>query len=178
MFYYGSTILENAMGKGAALGGFTLIAIVNVIFTIVSIFLIDRLGRRKLLMIGTVGCVASLLLIGVFMSDTASGPLMILLFGLFVGFFATSIGSIKFIVGAEIFPTAVRGRAMAISTAAVWVQGTIINSFVPLFMEVFSVNALFFMFAAILSTQIWFIIKVMPETAGKTLEEIELELKE
>lgn len=177
VFYYGSTILESAMGKGAALGGFTLIAIVNVFFTVISIFLIDRLGRRKLLMFGTVGCVSSLLLIGSFISSqTVPGYIMIILFGLFVAFFATSVGSIKFIVGAEIFPTSVRGRAMAISTAAVWVQGTIINSFVPLFMELFNVSALFFAFALILATQIWFIIKVMPETANRTLEEIEKDL--
>lgn len=177
VFYYGSTILEDAMGQGAALGGFTLIAIINVIFTIGSIFFIDKLGRKKLLMIGTVGCVAALVLIGLFIDDpNASGALLIALFGFFVAAFATAIGGIKFTVGAEIFPTSVRGRAMAISTAAVWVQGTIINAFVPLFMEQFSVSALFFMFALILSSQIWFILKVMPETANRTLEEIERDL--
>ncbi|MCY9855988.1 MFS transporter, partial [Vibrio mediterranei] len=102
--------------------------------------------------------------------------LLIALFGFFVASFATAIGGIKFTVGAEIFPTAVRGRAMAMSTAAVWVQGTIINAFVPVFMEQFSVSSLFFMFALILSSQIWFILKVMPETANRTLEEIEREL--
>ncbi|MGX9522756.1 sugar porter family MFS transporter [Vibrio mediterranei] len=177
VFYYGSTILEDAMGQGAALGGFTLIAIINVIFTVGSIFFIDKLGRKKLLMIGTIGCVAALVLIGLFIDDpNASGALLIALFGFFVAAFATAIGGIKFTVGAEIFPTAVRGRAMAISTAAVWVQGTIINAFVPVFMEQFSVSSLFFMFALILSSQIWFILKVMPETANRTLEEIEREL--
>lgn len=177
VFYYGSTILEKAMGQGAALGGFTLIAIINVIFTIGSMFFIDRIGRRKLLMIGTVGCVAALILIGMFIDNPeASGTLLIVLFSFFVAAFATAIGGIKFTVGAEIFPTAVRGRAMALSTAAVWVQGTLINSFVPVFMENFSAGSLFFLFAAILSTQILFIIKVMPETANRTLEEIEAAL--
>lgn len=177
VFYYGSTILEKAMGQGAALGGFTLIAIINVIFTIGSMFFIDRIGRRKLLMIGTVGCVTALLLIGLFIDNPeAPGTLLIALFSFFVAAFATAIGGIKFTVGAEIFPTAVRGRAMALSTAAVWIQGTLINSLVPMFMENFSTDSLFFMFAVILSTQILFIIKIMPETANRTLEEIEAAL--
>lgn len=177
VFYYGSTFLEDAMGKGAALGGFTIIGIINVVFTVVSIFLIDSIGRRKLLLIGTIGCVASLFLVGLFIdSKSTPGYVIILLFALFVTFFATSLGSIKFIVGAEIFPISVRGRAMAISTAAVWLPGTIINSFVPSFVENFGLGNLFFMFAVILSSQIIFIIYKMPETANKSLEQIEFEL--
>lgn len=176
VFYYGSNMIEKAMGAGAALGGFTVIAIINVLFTIGSIFFIDKLGRKKLLMIGTVGCVAALILLGMFIDANIPGPMLIALFSFFVAAFATAIGGVKFTVGAEIFPTSVRGRAMAISTAAVWVQGTIINMCVPWFTDSFGRSALFFLFAAILSSQFWFILKVMPETANRTLEEIEADI--
>jgi sugar porter (SP) family MFS transporter len=177
VFYYGSTMIEEALGQGGALDGFTIIAIINVLFTIASIFMIDLLGRKKLLFIGTFGCVAALLLLGVMIDDPAtSGSTLILLFSFFVASYATAIGGVKFTVSAEIFPASIRARAMALTTAAVWIQGTLINAFVPTFIENFSTGSLFLVFAAILSTQFIFIIKVMPETANRTLEEIENEI--
>ncbi len=177
VFYYGSTMIEEALGQGGALDGFTIIAIINVLFTILSIFMIDLLGRKKLLFIGTLGCVSALVLLSIMIDDpTTSGPTLILLFSFFVASFATAIGGVKFTVSAEIFPASIRARAMALTTAAVWIQGTIINAFVPTFIESFSTGSLFLLFAVILSTQFIFIVKVMPETANRTLEDIENEI--
>jgi MFS family permease len=83
------------------------------------------------------------------------------------------MGPIKWVIMSEIFPTRIRGRAMAIATLAVWVTDGIYNQFFPEFRDALGVSGSFFLFAALLIPQLIFIWKVMPETKGRTLEEIE-----
>jgi MFS transporter, SP family, arabinose:H+ symporter len=87
--------------------------------------------------------------------------------------FAFSIGPIKWVVMSEIFPTRIRGRAVAIATAAVWLADTLYNYLFPFAERTLGAAACFFVFAAILIPQALFVWKVMPETKGRTLEEIE-----
>jgi len=83
------------------------------------------------------------------------------------------MGPIKWVIMSEIFPTKIRGRAMAIATLAVWVTDGIYNQFFPLLRNRLGIAGSFFMFSALLIPQLFFVWKVMPETKGRTLEEIE-----
>lgn len=174
VFYYGPGILEKAgFSLGQALGGFVPIGIVNVLFTIVALWLMDRIGRRPLLFIGTLGAFVSLAAIGVlFRLDTTDGALIVWFMCLFVACFAFSMGPIKWVVMAEIFPTSIRGRAMAICTLAVWITDALYNQVFPFVREKLGLADSFFLFAGILVPQFFFVWKIMPETKGRTLEDI------
>ncbi|WP_117232896.1 sugar porter family MFS transporter [Vibrio maerlii] len=179
VFFYGPTILEKAgLSLGDSLGGFAIIGIVNVIFTVIALWLMDIAGRKKLLLTGTIGVIIAHSLIGMlFLNGQDSGMLLVFLMCAFVAFFAFSMGPIKFVVMNEIFPTKVRGRAVAIATIMVWVCQAFLNQFFPMLREIIPVGAIFLFFAAILIPQIIFTLKVMPETKGMSLEEIELQWK-
>lgn len=175
VFYYGPDILEKSgVSLGNALGGFTAIGFVNVVFTIVAVWLMDTAGRRVLLFVGTAGAVFSLTIVGIlFHSGQTKGVMIVGALCAFVAFFAISMGPIKWVVMSEIFPTKIRGRAMAIATLAVWVTDGIYNQFFPLLRNRLGISGSFFTFSAVLIPQLFFVWKVMPETKGRTLEEIE-----
>jgi sugar porter (SP) family MFS transporter len=175
VFYYGPDILaRSGLSLGQALGGFTSIGFVNVAFTLVAIWLMDIAGRRPLLFVGTVGALCSLAGVGVlFLRGLTSGLMVVALLCSFVACFAFSMGPIKWVVMSEIFPTKIRGRAMAIVTLAVWTTDILYNQLFPVLRNRLGVAGIFFLFAALLLPQLFFIWKVMPETKGRTLEEIE-----
>lgn len=175
VFYYGPDILEKSgLSLGKALGGFTSIGLVNVIFTIIAIWLMDIAGRRILLFVGTVGAILSLTVVGVlFRTGHTQGIMIVAMLCSFVACFAFSMGPIKWVIMSEIFPTKIRGRAMAIATLAVWVTDGVYNQFFPLLRTWFGISGSFFLFSAVLIPQLFFIWKIMPETKGRTLEEIE-----
>jgi sugar porter (SP) family MFS transporter len=172
---YGPGILEKAgFSFSSALGGFVSIGLVNMLFTIIAIWLMDIVGRRALLFVGNAGAFVALTTIGVlFYSGQTEGLLLVGMLCLFIACFAFSMGPIKWVVMSEIFPTRIRGRAMAIVTLSVWLTDGIYNQMFPLVRETLGVAGSFFIFAAVLVPQFFFVWKIMPETKGRTLEEIE-----
>jgi|ERR1039458_253945 sugar porter (SP) family MFS transporter len=175
VFYYGPGILEKAgLSLGDALGGFVSIGLVNVVFTVIAIWLMDSVGRRPLLFIGNAGAFLALASIGLlFQSGYTEGPPLVGMMCLFVACFAFSIGPIKWVVMSEIFPTRIRGRAVAIATLAVWVSDGVYNQIFPMVRNSLGMAGSFYIFAAVLIPQFFFIWKVMPETKGRSLEQIE-----
>lgn len=175
VLYYGPDILNQAGAKlSDALGGFVIIGIVNMLFTIIALWLMDRAGRRVLLFWGTLGCSLVLATIGaLFAFQQTTGPLLVGLICLFMAFFAFSIGPVKWVMMSEIFPTKIRGRAIALATVAVWLGDTITNYLFPWARETWGPALCFFAFAAVLVPQLFFARLIMPETKGRTLEEIE-----
>lgn len=175
VFYYGPDILQKSgLSLGDALGGFTSIGLVNVMFTIIAVWLMDIAGRRLLLFVGTVGAFCSLMAIAIlFRTGHTEGLMVVAMLCSFVACFAFSMGPIKWVIMSEIFPTKIRGRAMAISTLAVWITDGIYNQFFPMLRNKLGVSGSFAIFATLLLPQLLFIWKVMPETKGRTLEEIE-----
>lgn len=175
VFYYGPSILEQAgFSLGNALGGFVSIGLLNMLFTIVAIWLMDIAGRRVLLFTGTAGACVALTMIGeLFRTGHVQGTALVGMMCLFVACFAFSMGPIKWVIMSEIFPTKIRGRAMAIATLAVWVTDGIYNQFFPVLRDSLGVASTFFIFALALIPQFFFIWKIMPETKGQTLEMIE-----
>lgn len=175
VLYYGPGILEKAgFSLGEALGGFVSIGLVNVVFTVIAIWLMDSVGRRPLLFIGTTGAFFALASIGfLFQAGYREGPPLVAMMCLFVACFAFSMGPIKWVVMSEIFPTRIRGRAVAIATLAVWVTDGVYNQIFPMARNSLGMAGSFFIFAAVLIPQFFFIWKVMPETKGRSLEQIE-----
>ena len=173
VFYYGTSMLETAgFQSDRALSGMTVIGAVNMLFTIIAMKYVDRLGRRMLLQIGTIGAIACLTGIGLGFQSGAS-TLLIILMCAFVAFFAFSLGPIKFIFASEIFPTRIRSHAMAIAILTMWATDTLVGQFTPSLRDGIGPSNTFFLFALILVPQILMVWKWMPETAGRSLEEIE-----
>lgn len=175
VMYYGPVIL-NKLGLSStdSLGGHAVIGAVLAVCTLLAVWLVDRLGRRKLLLTGVAGAFVSLLLIGLSLLRSAGqGYIVLILLCAFVAFFAFSLGPIKWIVISEIFPTRIRARAMSIATIALWGTDVVINLLFPVIRERFGMSVMFLLCAFFLLVQFVVVSKKLPETKGMTLEAIE-----
>jgi SP family arabinose:H+ symporter-like MFS transporter len=179
VIYYGPRILEQAgFTLNNALGGQVTIGLVNVVFTFVAIFTIDKWGRRPLLLAGIAGAVLSLLIIGVLFSlGMTSGPWILLFILAFIACFAFSFGPVCWVVVGEIFPNAIRGKAMALATLSLWIGNFLVGQLTPLMLDGLGSSWTFWIFAICCSPALWLTWKVIPETKGRSLEDIEAHWK-
>jgi sugar porter (SP) family MFS transporter len=179
IIYYGPKILSEAgLSISEALGGQVSIGIVNVIFTLVAIWQVDRLGRKPLLMVGIAGVFISLMAVGFFFFQQMPQSVMLLVFIMcFTGCFAFSYGPVAWIVISEIFPTHIRGRAMSIATFALWATNAVVGQMFPWLLENAGPGGTFWIFAVLCVPAFLLVWRVMPETKGKTLEQIEEEIR-
>lgn len=178
IIYYGPRIMEEAGLKlGDALGGQVIIGIVNAVTTGFAIWKIDQYGRKKLLNIGVAGMFFSLLAVGfLFLLKQTEGFLLIGFIITFITFFEIGFGPVIWVLLSEIYPTNVRGRAMSIATLMLWVGTAIIGQVVPWMLETLSPAVTFFVFA-LCCIPVTFILRLIPETKGLSLEDIENEWK-
>ena len=174
IFYYGPTLLERAgFNLGGALSGVAVIGVCNMIFTMIAVWLVDKLGRKALLQFGTIGAIACLIGIGsMFAEENPSNTLVILICS-FVAFFSFSLGPIKFVFASEIFPTNIRSHAISVVILSMWLADTLVGQFFPILRDSVGPSLTFYIFGGILIPQILLVWKMMPETAGRSLEEIE-----
>jgi MFS transporter, SP family, arabinose:H+ symporter len=174
VMYYGPTILERTgASMSASLNGHAVIGFVLAAFTLLAIPLIDRVGRRRLLLVGVTGACLALVLTGIgFASGHEDGSTIVALLCAFVAFFAFSIGPIKWVVVSEIFPTNLRARAMGVATVALWLTDIVINQLFPMVRNRFGISTMFFACAVFLAIQLAVVATALPETKGMTLEEI------
>lgn len=172
MYFAPNIINESVERVESAFLGAVLVGVVNSAFTFVAIYNIEKFGRRKLLLIGVLGAFISLLGVGVFFAMGSQYVIVPLL--LYVASFAFSFGPIVWVIISEIFPTRIRGLAVSIGTFSLMVTGFIITWTNPILIEAIEVSGTFFLYAAMTLPAIWFIWKFVPETKGKTLEEIEM----
>jgi sugar porter (SP) family MFS transporter len=169
---------EIIRGQGIQLAnemtGMVVIASSLSVFTLVAVWLMDRAGRRRLLFWGNLGCFISLIVLGGLLGRADSSSAMkVAAAAMFVACFAFSMGPIKWVFMSEVFPTRIRGRAVAICSLAVWTADAVLNQLFPLMRDHWGKSTIFYAFAAILIPQFYFVWKIMPETKGKSLEEIE-----
>jgi SP family arabinose:H+ symporter-like MFS transporter len=159
---------ESALFQTVIIGSF------NVIFTFVAIWLIDRAGRKTLLLFGVSGMAICLFFIGlIFRLDLSNGPWVLVFILGYIASFAASLGPIPWVMISEIFPTKTRGQAMSLAILFLWAAVYLVTQFFPILLESIGGAYTFWIFmvnAVILLIFVW---KVVPETKGKTLEEIE-----
>ncbi len=175
VIYYGPKILEQAgFGLSEALGGQVIIGIINMSFTVLAIWKIDQLGRKPLLITGTAGMLVSLTAIGLlFALDMAEGILLLSFILVFIACFAFSLGPVVWVILSEIYPTRIRGRAMSLATLGVWIGTSIIGQTIPILLENVGPAFTFWIFALFCIPTIYIGARLVPETKGRTLEEIE-----
>jgi MFS transporter, SP family, arabinose:H+ symporter len=180
IIYYGPSILSNA---GISLTNSLLSQIIfggaNMLFTLIAIWKVDSLGRRPLYLAGTIGATVCLLATGIcFYAGATTGWVLLICVLAFLASFAFSIGPLKFVVAAEIFPGNIRGRAMAISIMVMWVADTIVGWLTPILLKRIGTAYTFWLFALFCLIAFITVLKLLPETKGKSLEQIENDWKE
>ncbi len=178
--YYAPEIFKGlGSGTNAALLQTVVIGVFNVTFTLLAIRTVDRIGRKPLLIIGSAGMGISLVGLGV-AAAIGSTAAWVLVFVLgYIACFAMSLGPVVWVVVAEIFPTKIRGRAMAVATLLLWAANYCVSQSFPIINEdawlvaTFHHAFPFWMYAVFCVVMLVFVHRVVPETKGKSLEEIE-----
>lgn len=175
IIYYGPSILSNAgISLDNSLISQVIFGAANMLFTLIAIWKVDSAGRRPLYLWGTAGAAISLFATGLCFAMNATTSIWLLVCVLlFLACFAFSIGPLKFVVAAEIFPNKIRGRAMAISIMVMWVADTIVGQLTPIALKEIGTAATFWAFAAFCVIAFITVYKLLPETKGKSLEQIE-----
>jgi SP family xylose:H+ symportor-like MFS transporter len=179
--YFGTEIFEK-MGSGtyAALLQNSIVGVVNLSFTVVAIRTVDRLGRKPLMMIGSTGMGLCLLAMGLAAYAQITGLWMLLFILGYMACFALSVGPVTWVILSEIFPTRIRGRAMALATVCLWVANYIVSQTFPMmnrddswFVTTFHRGFPFWLYGAFCAVLLALTWRFIPETKGKSLEEIE-----
>jgi MFS transporter, SP family, arabinose:H+ symporter len=175
ILYYAPRIFERAgFERISAIGQSTIVGFVNMLFTMVAILLVDKVGRKPLLLIAAAGMGVSQLLLGAaFKVENLSGSAILFLILLYIAFFAMAMGPIVWVVLSEIFPTRMRGSAMAIATVALWIADFAVTLTFPVIADRLNETTAFWIYALMCAVDFFFMLFLLPETKGKTLEEIE-----
>ena len=178
VLYYGPSIFENAgLSGGDSLFYQVLVGLVNTLTTILALVIIDKVGRKKLVYYGVSGMIVSLILIGLYFlfGETLNvSSLFLLVFFLFYVFCcAVSICAVVFVLLSEMYPTKVRGLAMSIAGFALWIGTYLIGQLTPWMLQNLTPAGTFFLFALMCVPYMLIVWKLVPETTGKSLEEIE-----
>ncbi|MGG0159511.1 sugar porter family MFS transporter [Bacillus velezensis] len=178
IIYYTPTILENSgFGAAGAIAGTIGIGSINVMFTIIGLLLIDKIGRRNLMLIGNVGMSAALLVLGIgTLFFDAPEWLLLACLCLFMTAYSASWGMVVWVVLAEIFPLKIRGTALGAASTCLWLANIAVSLSFPLLLHKIGAGALFLMYGVIGVLAFLFVYRYVPETKGKSLEEIEREI--
>ena len=177
VIYFAPTIFQAAglSSASASILATAGVGAVNVALTLVAIRLIDRVGRRVLLLVGLAGMAASLVVLGAGFLLGAGGALGWLTAAsltAYVGFFAVGLGPVFWLLISEIFPTAARGRCMSIATVANWGFNLLVALTFLNLVEAFGRPATFFLYAALTGMAFLFTLRLVPETRGRGLEDM------
>ncbi len=171
--YYAPRIFESmGAGKDASMLQTVVMGLVNVIFTVVAIVTVDKWGRKPLLMVGSAGMAIGMIAIGAlaFFKIIGIGTLVFII--IYTASFMMSWGPICWVLISELFPNKIRGKAVAVAVAAQWAANYLISSTYPVMME-FSSGLTYWFYGLMSIFSFVFVWKMVPETKGKTLEEME-----
>jgi SP family arabinose:H+ symporter-like MFS transporter len=178
VLYYGPTIFANSgLSSGDSLFYQVLVGLVNMLTTVLALVIIDKVGRKKLVYYGVSGMIVSLLLIGFyFIKGTDFGIPSIVLLILFLFYIfccAVSICAVIWVLLSEMYPNSIRGVAMSIAGFSLWIGTYLIGQLTPWMLKNLSPAGTFFLFAVMCVPYLLIVWRFVPETTGKSLEEIE-----
>ena len=174
VLYYGPKIFADA-GFSDPLFSTVLVGVVNMLTTVIALLIIDKVGRKKLVWWGVGGMIFCLLMIGLYFLPATNLPtwFMLVFFLLYVFCTAISISAVVFVLLSEMYPNRVRGLAMSIAGFALWVGTYLIGQLTPWMLETLTPAGTFFLFAFMCLPYLFIMYKFVPDTTGKSLEEIE-----
>ncbi|WP_375434886.1 sugar porter family MFS transporter [uncultured Hymenobacter sp.] len=175
IIYYAPRIFEmTGLGQGAALLSSAGIGLINFVFTLLGVNVIDRFGRRTLMFVGSVGLILTLGLVArAFYSEQFTGYTVPVLLFVYIAFFAFSQGAVIWVFISEIFPNAVRAKGQALGSSTHWVMATVIAFTFPYFAEQLGGGHTFAFFCAMMVLQLVFVWRFMPETKNTSLEQVD-----
>jgi SP family xylose:H+ symportor-like MFS transporter len=181
VFLYFGTEIFKKMGSetNAALLQTVVVGAVNLTFTVIAIWTVDRLGRKPLMLIGSAGMGICLLAMGLAAYGRTTGMWLLVFILGYIACFALSVGPVTWVILSEIFPTRIRGRAMGVATVFLWLSNYIVTQTFtmmdenPWLIEKFHRGFPFWIYGIFCICLLVFVWRFVPETKGKTLEEIE-----
>jgi MFS transporter, SP family, arabinose:H+ symporter len=174
IFSYAPELFKKAgMAENSAFLQSIIIGMINFVFTFIAIGSIDKLGRRKLLQYGSfLLCIDGLALAAAFYFQLSGTWVLVFVLG-FIGVYSATLGPVTWVVLSEIFPNRIRGNAMAVATLALWIANFFTTALFPVMNQYFGMPVTFLIHGLICFVYFLFVQRSVPETKGKSLEEIE-----
>ncbi|MVT11186.1 sugar porter family MFS transporter [Chitinophaga tropicalis] len=177
IIYYAPRIFEmSGLGEGSSLLSTVGIGIVNFVFTLTAIRFIDRIGRRQLMLIGTIGLIATLGLVAISFYTHTGGLAVVSYLLVYIAFFAFSQGAVIWVFISEIFPNSVRAKGQTVGSFTHWIAAAVIAFTFPYLARQIGGGHIFLFFCFMMVLQLFFVWRWMPETKGQTLEQIEVNM--
>lgn len=177
VLYYAPRIFGAAgIGANDALGASIPIGVMNIVFTLLGMYLIDRIGRKQLLIIGSIGYILSLAAVSWAFFTEAEGFYVVVFVSAFIGAHAVGQGAVIWVFISEIFPNAVRDYGMSLGSGTHWVFAAIITMITLPVLNLFSGGIIFAFFAGMMVLQLLFVLFFLPETKGVPLEQLQQSL--
>jgi sugar porter (SP) family MFS transporter len=173
LYYAPRIFAEAGLGESAALISSVGIGLINLLFTLFGVFLIDKLGRRVLMFVGSVGYIISLGLVSVAFFLKWQGIQVPVFLFLFIASHAIGQGAVIWVFISEIFPNHLRAGGQAFGSSVHWILAAVIPSMIPFLFSTICAGTVFLIFTVMMVFQLIFVIFMMPETKGKTLEELQ-----
>ncbi|MEN6457016.1 MAG: sugar porter family MFS transporter, partial [Prolixibacteraceae bacterium] len=174
IFNYAEEIFTSAgYSVGDMLFNIVITGVVNLVFTLVAMQTVDHWGRRKLMLLGSLGLAVIYLFLGSAYFLELKGMVVLVMVVLAIATYAMSLAPITWVVLSEIFPNSVRGAAMAVATSALWIACFALTYTFPILNNLLKASGTFWLYAFICLSGFLFIRKKLPETKGKSLEQVE-----
>jgi len=174
VMYYSTEIFKNATGNAnAAFTSSIWIGLVNFIATFIAIGLVDKAGRKPLLLVGNAVQVAALVVVGFIYAGNPHSPALLVFVILYTAAFAMAMGPLPWIVCSEIFPAKLRGRAMSLATFCIWTGCLMVAQTFPFLLKHIGPAKTFWIYGACSAVTFLLVLLLLPETKGRSLEEIE-----
>ncbi len=171
--YYAPRILEEAgLGSNSALLSSIGLGVTNMVFTLLGIYLIDRMGRKQLMYMGSIGYIVSLSLVASGFFFGWGGMAMPIFLFMFIGSHAIGQGTVIWVFISEIFPNHLRGYGQGFGSSVHWILAAVVPSLIPILFATIGPGIVFSFFAFMMVLQLLFVVFVMPETKGVSLEEL------
>ena len=174
IFNYAEEIFTSAgYSVGDMLFNIVITGTVNLIFTLLAMRMVDSWGRRKLMLLGSIGLAVVYFMLGTSYFFELKGLAILVLVMVAIATYALTLAPVTWVILSEIFPNSIRGAAMAIATTALWIACFLLTYTFPILNKLFNASGTFCLYALICFSGFLFILKKLPETKGKSLEEIE-----